>query len=137
MPPANGHPALHPRHDRPCHDVPKRFPRLLFSAPFPRPAGVHGALCSARGAELCPLAQLRPQHLALRRHSLLRGALPQGKDGEFLLTLYLFRTFVALLSLLAVYFFFLLTTREFFSTGQTETEPTPQDHRSRLLSVYL
>ena len=80
MPSADGHPALHPRHDRPCPDVSKRLPCLLCSPPFARPAGVRGALRAPRGAQLRPLASLRPQHLALCCHSLLRGALPQGED---------------------------------------------------------
>lgn len=83
VPSADGHPALHPRHDRPCPDVPKRLPCLLFPPPFPRPVGVRGALRAPRGAQLRPLASLRPQHLAVRRHRLLRGALPQGEDAGF------------------------------------------------------
>ena len=82
MPSADGHPALHPRHDRPRPDVPQRLPRVLGSPPLPCPPGVPGTVCPPCGAELHPVAPLRPEHLAVRRHRLLRGALPQGEDAR-------------------------------------------------------
>lgn len=81
MPSADGHPPLHPRYDRPRPHVPQRVPRVLIPAPLPGAAGFRGALRAPRGAQLRPLAPLRPQHLALRRHRLLRRALPQGKTS--------------------------------------------------------
>lgn len=82
MPSADCHSALYSRHDRPRPDVAQRLPRVVLSAPFPRSGGVAGPLRAPRGAQLHPLAQQRPQHLALRRHCLLCRALPQGQLRE-------------------------------------------------------